>query len=58
MTLRQLNPNGYTPLNKAIYFGKEYEIIAIDFHEDLIAINEFGDGEMSWKRAENIDKII
>jgi len=57
-TLRDLNPNGYTSKNKAIYKGKEYEIIAVDFGEELIAIDQFGDGEPSWKRSESIDKII
>jgi hypothetical protein len=58
MTLKELNPNGYTPKNKAIYKGKEYEIISLDFYEDLVAIDETGDGYPWWKRSENIEKII
>lgn len=58
ITARQANPEGYSGLTRAIYKGKVYDVIAVDFDEDLVAIEQTGGGEPWWKRIESYDKIF
>jgi len=55
MTIEQFNNHEFSRTDIAIYKGKEYSIISVDFEDKLIGINEFKDGLASWKRCENVD---
>lgn len=57
-TTTELSPQGWTGGMTAIYQGKEYDVITVDFDEDLIGIDFFGDGEPSFKRCESIEKVM
>lgn len=63
MTIEQFENTGFSANSKIIYNGKTYDVIMVDFEENLIAIDEFPEDEfpedeyenkqLSWKRCEN-----
>lgn len=57
-TTTEVNPKGYGGKTFAIYKGKEYQVVSVNFDEDLIAIDELGDGGIDWKRCESFDKVF
>lgn len=56
--ISDLAPNGVGGGDKVIYDGKEYAVVTVDLYEHLIGIDECGDGNISYKRTESIDKYI
>lgn len=59
MTIQEFNNTGFTGGMTAIFKGKEYPIVTVDFEESLIGIDENISGAepdtVSWKRCENIE---
>lgn len=59
MTIEQFEKTAFSINTKVIWNGKVYDVISVDFDENLIGINEFPDplnGTVaSWKRCENCE---
>jgi len=56
MTAEEFNNTGWTGGMIAIYKEKEYNIVAVDFEEMIVAIDELDDvDDPQWKRCENLD---
>lgn len=58
ITSNEANPEGYSGFTKVVFKGEVYDLLQIDFEEDLVAIDICGDiDNPSWKRIESCDKI-
>lgn len=62
MTITEFEQTGFSANTKITYKDKIYEVIMVDFEENLIAIDEFPDDDdeykqFSWKRCENCEII-
>ena len=57
MEISEFEKTAFTAGMYCEFKGNEFEIISVDFEENLIAIDQFGDEELMWKRCENITLI-
>jgi hypothetical protein len=58
MTIKEFNTIKFASGMHIIYKGERYEIIAVDFEESLIAIDEKNDPEnLSWKWCEHCELL-
>ncbi len=62
--IKDIAPNGVSGDMRA-FFGKDFDgkrdfcVIAIDFEEDLVALDVFDDpNDPKWFRAESIERLI
>lgn len=58
MTLEEFNTIKFAPGMHNKYEGERYKIIAVDFEESLIAIDDMNSAEdLSWKRCEHCELL-
>lgn len=63
MTIEQFENTGFSINTKVIYKGKIYDVVSVDFEENLIAICtskedlELDFGGIEWKRCENCEIV-
>ena len=57
MTTEEFKNTKFRALMKVAYKGKEYNLISVNFAENLVAINIDTDEDLYWIRCENCEII-